>query len=200
LLAYLVQIRPDDSLNLRKKVAHVITIVDAELGFASTTKAKNEATQPLNRRHGVKDTWYTTYLYIAHKRVIGMVTTEIIRKAYPALLEERTGIDLNGKEAPDQPQSQLRSIFEHSEIPVKATLGIYRLWVHAKHRKQGIATQLIDTARRSAVFGHVVPHNHVAFSSPTVGGVYFAIRYGLNEQTGGETLQQAKVLVYNSSH
>lgn len=62
-------------------------------------------------------------------------------------------------------------------IPHKAMLGVAILWTHEHFRGQGIATQLVDTARQQAFFGMVVPTRHIAFSSPTQAGWTFAQNY-----------------------
>jgi hypothetical protein len=75
-------------------------------------------------------------------------------------------------------------------------LGIHKIWVHSKVRKQSIATRLIDAARTRMVFGTVVPAELVAFSSPTEAGAQFAVKYLLSQWQGcSATKKEAPVLL-----
>ncbi|DBA73701.1 TPA: hypothetical protein ACH3X2_009680 [Trebouxia sp. C0005] len=60
---------------------------------------------------------------------------------------------------------------------VKAVCGIKVVWVSAQARRQGIATQLLDTARCNCVAGYVVPRSQLAFSQPTQAGRRLAEQY-----------------------
>lgn len=112
----------------------------------------------------------TAYLYIADKRVIGMASAEIIPHAFAS-----------------------HNSLERSTVPQKAMAGIYQLWVHAKFRKQGIATRLVDTVRAKLVFGLTVPKELLAFSSPTEAGSNFARNYVCGDSANGNT----EILVYD---
>jgi len=134
-----VQVRPSDSSAIRKKVQQVRAIVDQELGFAPASDV---------------DSVRSTYLYLVHKRVVAMLSAEVIERGYI-----------------------LQTNFERSKEPQKAMLGVHQIWVNSKFRKQRIASRLVDTAREKMVFGLVVPADFVAFSSPTEAGIAFAMRY-----------------------
>lgn len=96
----------------------------------------------------------TTYFFVGNKRVLGMASAEIISKAFV-----------------------LKTSLERSTKEQKVMVGIHQLWVHAKHRKQRIATRLVDSIRSRFVFGLVVPADLLAFSSPTEAGSRFAMEY-----------------------
>ena len=51
------------------------------------------------------------------------------------------------------------------------------LWVHQSHRREGIASRMIDGARASLVAGYMVPVDRCAFSQPTRDGQQFAEAY-----------------------
>ena len=70
-------------------------------------------------------------------------------------------------------------------LPSKDTLGIKLIWVAKEARKQGIATKLIDCARKSFTYGFVVKKEHVAFSQPTDDGLALALRY-TKKMTSGD--------------
>ena len=58
-----------------------------------------------------------------------------------------------------------------------ATLGVLQVWTHSQHRRQGVASSLLDAARAGAVFGQHVPKALVALSQPTSAGHAFAGQY-----------------------
>jgi hypothetical protein len=147
------KIRPTDSYGLRKKVAQVQSIVVKDLNFACTSKSTR-----------------TAYLYVVDKRVVGMLVAEIIHQAY--LLSRNKYIGNISNNCSVNPI--LRQGFERTLDATKAMLGIHQLWVHCKFRQQGVASQLLTTARQKMVFGLIVPTNQTAFSSPTEAGIAFA--------------------------
>ena len=64
-------------------------------------------------------------------------------------------------------------------------MGVHQLWCHKSHRTKSIARQLVDAARHKLVYGMVVPHSLVAFSSPTADGAAFARRYAVGDDNNG---------------
>jgi len=56
-------------------------------------------------------------------------------------------------------------------------LGVNRIWIHAKLRRSGLATFLLDSARRLLVTGGVLPRSRIAFSEPTEAGIRLATAY-----------------------
>jgi ribosomal protein S18 acetylase RimI-like enzyme len=157
------------------------SIVDQELGFVSDS-------------HATK--LFSTYLCIVNKRVVGMVLVEEISSAYQ-LLAPPSSASLSGG---------LPFGLTRSAQPTKAVLGIYQLWVHRQHRHRGIASVLVDMARKQMVFGYTpVPVLEVAFSSPTESGLAFAQYYysvnceprPLHSSSGDNTSAAFDVLVYD---
>lgn len=159
-----VKIRPSDSYALRKKVAQIKVIVDQELGFA-----ENGSSAGANHR--------TAFLAIANKRTIGMVLVETIDTAYQLLLSPSSSETGDDDKRDSSTFTSISSMLERSHVPRRAVMGIHQIWVHSKFRSQGIASALVDTARRHLVFGYTIPAHQVAFSSPTESGVRFARRY-----------------------
>lgn len=68
------------------------------------------------------------YLYISKNRIAGCLVATQISHAYKMLISEE-GIDIC------------------SEDSFPAKCGISRIWTHPIHRRQGIATRLVDTMR-----------------------------------------------------
>lgn len=48
--------------------------------------------------------------------------------------------------------------------------GISRIWVSPKFRRRGIAHMLLKATKSHFIFGHVMPYDEIAFSSPTEEG------------------------------
>lgn len=153
-------------------------IVGQELGFVDTLST---TTSKVKSR--------TAYLFVQEKHVVGLVLVEAIDKAYP-VLPPRQQVKSSGGCSTSETQVSI----EHSTKSVKAKLGIVQLWVHARFRRQGIATRLITAARERFVFGWIIPQNQIAFSSPTAGGLCFARKY---QQVKDIKNESATVLVYD---
>lgn len=179
---YIVEIRPSDSLTLRRRVLDVKRIVDQELGFAvlgSASISSSSSSQDISSNQDISESaelektldQKTVYLYIENKRVVGFCSVHVITKAYELLdiKSQHQNVDLS--------QSTRNEAYTRSNTPTKAIIGVHQLWCHKSHRKKSIASKLVDAARSKLVFGMYVPHNLVAFSSPTMDGAIFAKRY-----------------------
>ena len=84
---------------------------------------------------------------------------------------------------------QLQVGVTRSTQPSKAVLGIYQIWVHDKHRRRGIASTLVDVARKHIYYGYsAIPVDQIAFSSPTESGLAFAKLYNRRHQNNHEVL------------
>lgn len=104
------------------------------------------------------------YLYLSSDRkVIGCVTVERIEKAYPFDSSTTTN---------SSPKDENQHCFE------AAVVGICQLWVHASHRKQRIATRLIDAVCDKFIYGMHANRSQLAFAQPTANGLAFAKSYG----------------------
>lgn len=98
------------------------------------------------------------YLYIREKNVLGVLVAEHIETAFRMIPEL---MELNCCTA--------------ESTPTKC--GINVVWTAMSHRKQGIATKLIDTLRSKFFYGYVMSLDDIAFSIPTPGGKIFAEKY-----------------------
>ncbi|XP_053996754.1 N-acetyltransferase ESCO1 [Hylaeus anthracinus] len=113
---------------------------------------------------GLTDTKLTNYehkkvyLYIRDKVILGVLVAEPIVTAHrmiPELLE----LDCCTAES----------------TPAKC--GINIIWTDMKHRRQGIASKLVDTLRRQFYYGYIMSLEDIAFSTPTPSGKIFAEKY-----------------------
>ncbi|XP_011162138.1 N-acetyltransferase ESCO2 isoform X2 [Solenopsis invicta] len=98
------------------------------------------------------------YLYIREKSVIGVLVAEHIEKAF-RMIPELIDLDCCTAES----------------TPTKC--GINVVWTAMSHRKQNIATKLVDTLRAKFFYGYVMSLDDIAFSIPTPGGKIFAEKY-----------------------
>lgn len=58
-----------------------------------------------------------------------------------------------------------------------APVGVTHVWVHASHRRRGLASAAVDEARRTYCLHGPVPRAAVAFSQPTEAGWRFAAAF-----------------------
>ncbi|XP_011268811.1 N-acetyltransferase ESCO1 isoform X2 [Camponotus floridanus] len=97
-------------------------------------------------------------LYIREKNVLGILVAERIQTAFRMIPEL---IELDCCTAECSP----------------AKCGINVVWTAMSHRKQGIATKLVDTLRSKFFYGYVLSLDDIAFSIPTPSGKIFAEKY-----------------------
>ncbi|KAL1800717.1 hypothetical protein ACET3X_001059 [Alternaria dauci] len=175
-----------DTLALRNRASDVLKVVNTELaavpisddelwgqtsraacadaterGTASSkqqSSVKSEASVPLVDR-------FKIYLYIRGNKCVGACLAERIWEAHKVL--NSTG--LPEQEDGDAVVSQSSSISISTDSD-SATLGISRIWTSNQHRKNGIATRLLDSARSDFLYGLNVEKAKVAFSQPTESG------------------------------
>jgi len=141
----------------------------------------------------------TIYLHVHKQRIVGVAVMERISQAYPVITfahaSTNININMNDNNNAARRARATDAAMERSTVARRATLGVAQLWVHSKHRRRGIAKEMLDVARSSMVFGTVlVPVERVAFSSPTTAGYGLAVAYYKAE--GG---CDRPVLVYDSS-
>ncbi|TGZ47071.1 uncharacterized protein Eco [Temnothorax longispinosus] len=98
------------------------------------------------------------FLYVREKNVLGVLVAEHIETAFRMIPEL---MDLNCCTA--------------ESTPTKC--GVNVVWTAMSHRKQGIATKLVDTLRAKFFYGYVMSLDDIAFSIPTPGGKIFAEKY-----------------------
>ncbi|KZC13704.1 N-acetyltransferase ESCO1 [Dufourea novaeangliae] len=118
----------------------------------------------VNRDLGLPDTKLSdfehkkVYLYVRDKTVLGVLVAEHITTAHrmiPELLE----LDCCTAES----------------TPAKC--GIDIVWTDMNHRRQGIASKLLDTLRPHFLYGYVMSVDDIAFSIPSPSGKKFAENY-----------------------
>jgi hypothetical protein len=160
-----------DALALRNRTSDVLKVVNTELGAVpisdeelwsqttapDTAQERDSKSAPVDR--------FKTYLYIRGQKCIGACLAERIWDAYTVLAED----------SPQTCQLDAEPATKSSSISIStattpALLGISRIWASNQHRKNGIATRLLDCARSDFLYGLTVEKEKVAFSQPTESG------------------------------
>lgn len=124
-------------------------------------KKVTEILNVVDRDLGLADSNYSdkqVYLYIRDKNVLGVLVAEHIETAFRMIPEL---IDLN--------------CCTSEKTPAKC--GINVVWTAMSHRKQGIATKLVDILRAKFFYGYIMSLDDIAFSTPTPSGKSFAEKY-----------------------
>lgn len=99
-----------------------------------------------------------TFLFIMKKKVVGCLIAEAIKQGFRIIPSQ------------EGPPSC-------STIAEPAVCGINRIWTLATHRRQQIATRLVDCMKTAFYYGCEISVNQIAFSDPTPNGRLFAMNY-----------------------
>ena len=111
---------------------------------------------------------YQVFLYMSGTKCIGLCLAERISRAYKVL----------------DPKEEGQNTLVVSETPSPAFVGISRIWTSTSHRRKGIASTLLNSARRAyATFSGIPKVQAVAWSQPTDSGAilarsWFDMQYG----------------------
>ena len=137
---------------------------------ATSKQPPSEDTPAIGAHRAAKDgvaDQFKVYIYLKGSRCVGLCLAERIFEAYKVLKD----VSSKGTNSKASLESSSVSI---GDEPSPAILGISRLWTSTSHRRQGIATKLLDCALSTFVYGMKVPKDAVAFSQPTESGKLFA--------------------------
>ncbi|CEM37641.1 unnamed protein product [Vitrella brassicaformis CCMP3155] len=158
-----------------KKVQSIFSVLNEEIGHPG-----------LHECH-LRSHDHQLYLYLKPPSlsVVGFLWTRPVHKAYPVLFEQ----DLSQPSSSSASASaaaaggsgssfpSLEPVQLQTSQPKDARLGVEVIWVHASHRRQRIASQLVDAAASMFVEGVKVPRSEIAFTQTTALGTLFARRY-----------------------
>jgi hypothetical protein len=167
--SFIAVIGRKDALALRNKTSDVLKVVNTELAAVpisdeelwSQTRAPSDG----DAEHMAPVDRYKTYLYVRAQKCIGLCLAERIWEAYAVLPESPSS------KPAFQPTLHIpSSSISIGTTPIPAVLGISRIWTSNQHRKQGIASRLLDCARSDFLYGMVIEKERLAFSQPTDSG------------------------------
>ena len=61
--------------------------------------------------------------------------------------------------------------------PIDAIAGVTRVWVSRMSRRKGIASQMLDAARKRFLFGVTISKEDLTFSQPSESGKQLAVSF-----------------------
>lgn len=172
-----------DALALRNRTSDVLKVVNTELGAVSISDDElwsqtraSDATKSHTSKLSSSDSKsgrstqtpvdrFKTYLYIRGHKCVGACLAERIWEAYTVLPQDDATAQT--RQLPSDTKSSSISI---SISTTPALLGISRIWTSNEHRKQGVATRLLECARSDFLYGMTVGKDKIAFSQPTESG------------------------------
>ncbi|KAI9843575.1 MAG: N-acetyltransferase O1 (Establishment of cohesion protein 1) [Sclerophora amabilis] len=182
------------SLAERNKAKQILEVVNAELSAATPDdsslwglapyRRKSESNSSLVKRENTASSTATDevdgrrdrfmiFLYIRGDKCVGLCLAERITKAHK-VVDDAT--DATGTTTLETLAAKGSSISISLES-YAALLGISRIWTSSSHRRKGIASTLMEHARRLFVYGMEVPKDMMAFSQPTDSGGRLARRW-----------------------
>lgn len=145
-----------------KHVDEVLKYVEEQLGGVGIPAA-----QLWGKGDGMGKGKYVIFLYLVEERCLGVCVGQSIERARRVMaLPEKAGNDSSTV------KDEKSIIASDEEFP--ASLGISRIWTSKRHRREGIARRLLDTAIENFEFAVTVPKDRVAFSQPTNSGARLA--------------------------
>ena len=150
---------------------------------------------------------YKVFLYLLGRKCVGLLLAERIEKAYKITLPPSpstasasipsplatSSIPINANDPWPSPLPPPDHPLTLSQTPSPALLGISRIWTCSTHRRRGIATRLLDVARKAFIYGMTIGKSHVAFSQPTALGKALAGEWFLMEADAVESVGEGEV-------
>lgn len=141
---------------LRNKVRRALDVATRELGAVEITDEELwSCITPENTPEHCHVDRYKAFLYVRSGKCVGLCLVEQVFKAHTVLSPGKMGPGWN---------------ITLSEDESSVSLGVSRIWTSNALRKQGIATRLLECARRNFWYGLSVQKEEVAFSQPTDSG------------------------------
>ena len=168
---------------IRNKIGKVLEAVNKELGAIEiddstlwgrmdisgvkktvVPRGKKKAKVALQEE---KEDRYKAFLYIIGDKCVGFCLTERIHNASRVLPSTAT--------SPSEPIPTTSAAGRSSSISTSterdaALLGISRIWTSKSHRRKGISSALLESARSNFFYGIEIPKEMVAFSQPSESG------------------------------
>jgi hypothetical protein len=184
--AFIAVVGRKDALALRNRASDVLKVMNTELAAVpisdeelwSQTSHAVATDAPIERSDATKAGTpaadnttvslvdrFKIYLYIRGNKCVGACLAERIWEAYTVPDPIKTPPSAHKLSV--APQNSSISISIKSD---PAILGISRIWTSNQHRKQGVATRLLDCARSDFLYGLKIEKDKVAFSQPTESG------------------------------
>ena len=172
------------SVAARNKAKKVLDVVNAELNAADLdddvlwgqadgetgethTSAKRKGVVVTERRAGR----FKVFLHLISDKCVGFCLAEKVSHAFPVVSAK-----IRRQHGAVVAQTKSSSLL-HSTSADIVLLGVSRIWTSKSYRGQGLAINLLESARSNFFFGVEVPKHLVAFSQPTESGGRLAERW-----------------------
>jgi N-acetyltransferase len=200
----IVAVGRSDPAAVRNKAREILQYANTELGSLEMTAdtlwghhvMREESHQPADEKDGVQSSAggtdlsnsqgerFKVYLLLRKHKCVGVCLAESIYRAHKVVeLADNT-----------QTLQQPSIANQSSSIAISpdtdpAMLGISRIWTSKAHRKEGVATALLDCAADNFLYGMKIPQSQIAFSQPTESGgklarKWFGSGYGWHVYVG----------------
>lgn len=163
---------------IKEHAKKVFSVSDNDLGrlVIHDHELWREIPDPHNPTDPNKVPQYKLYLYLIDYEVVSYIQAERIRAAgeyyYGQLQYTSEGWDDYAMAGIEEDQE-----FVYADTPYKVYMSVERVWTRADKRRQGLASKLIDYARKDFVTGLELSKKEIAFSRPTTMGNFFAKAY-----------------------
>ena len=189
----------------KAKVRRVLELVNAELSAMDIAEdmlwspvGKPAAQQVMGKdlRKGTREQMddggprFKIFVVLStEEKCIAFCLAEKIKAAYKVVIQDTSSDNDGTKEndgdniqkvegsLPSAVKAPPSSSIQVSSTPSLALLGISRIWTSRKYRGRGLATTLLNIARRNFFYGIEVPKHLTAFSQPTESGGNLARRW-----------------------
>lgn len=160
----------NDKLGRRTKAQAILEIVQKELGAAEIEGGIWDCQKSV-----VGEPRFRSYLYLRGTKCVGYLLVEKIHEARETVAPEDRRTITTGQDPPSEDMATTSSEalkkrrkaaieeqrlaeaspIELSKVRTRASLGISRVWTSSSHRRQNIATSLLDAALE-----HHTSHSH----------------------------------------
>ena len=184
-----VEVRPRDPSSHLDKVREALEplIRDVELRIAGLTDGESAADAASGKAPPRRGGAWVAFLAVSRQRVVGVCVARPLPRTEAVFL----CTDAEGAEGSEGSEGS-----EGAEGAEGAFVGIDGIWVLRSERRKGVATAMLEAARRRAVFGGPVHRSQVAFSQPTAMGRRLASAF---QGRGGGAAGTAAYAVYGGA-
>ncbi|KAF9124516.1 N-acetyltransferase esco2 [Mortierella sp. 14UC] len=152
----------------KKKVKEVLDVVNKELGSVEFDPEQLDSCR--------------VFLYISgKKKVVGCLIAERIKEGFEIMTlgeeSERSLAESRTSGVRSMNTSGGGAAIFCSKVPQPAICGINRVWVSSQHRRQRIASRMLDAVRERFIYACKLEPKDLAFSQPTGDGKELARQY-----------------------
>lgn len=165
----IIRITKQDDIGKRKIAEKMLQAATTDLGAIDISPASlwSDYSDLTTMSNGARGSGrYQLFLYLHGRNCVGILLVEGIPQAYRVLNTSFPIVTSQSEENLDtKPDSD------------PTVMGISRIWTHRSMRRAGVASKILDIARKEFQPFFIVAKNKVAFSQPTEQGANLARRW-----------------------